>query len=197
MAGFVRWASEQVEIYAETFRRQVYGADQNGKVIDESLEVTKAHGAMVRLPSVLRNAGCTELTSWAPRSSATSASTLPSSSTASFAHNDRAPHPSAPPLPPLGYATTLSRARTSALPSRPRHRLQRWPWRGRVSSCSKVTRVPVGQDRGRWSRSRAKRREADQPAERVSRGTTRSARRSRICNSISRGASRVVFSAEA
>ncbi|KAL7340040.1 exocyst complex component EXO84 [Rhodotorula toruloides] len=47
-SGFVRWASEQVEIYAETFRRQVYGADQNGKVIEESLEVTKAHGAMLR-----------------------------------------------------------------------------------------------------------------------------------------------------
>lgn len=48
-AGFVRWASEEVEIYAETFRRQVYGADQDRKVIEESLEVTKAHGAMVRL----------------------------------------------------------------------------------------------------------------------------------------------------
>lgn len=48
--GFVRWASEEVEIYAETFRRQVYGADQDRKVIEESLEVTKAHGAMVRPP---------------------------------------------------------------------------------------------------------------------------------------------------
>ncbi|KAK4699025.1 exocyst complex component 8, partial [Phenoliferia sp. Uapishka_3] len=45
-SGFVRWASEQVEIYAEMFRRQVYGADQDGNVIAESLEVTKAHGAM-------------------------------------------------------------------------------------------------------------------------------------------------------
>ena len=45
--GFVRWASAQVEIYAEIFRRQVYGADQDGKVIEESLEVTKAQGAMV------------------------------------------------------------------------------------------------------------------------------------------------------
>ncbi|KAI5481542.1 hypothetical protein MNV49_002768, partial [Pseudohyphozyma bogoriensis] len=45
-SGFVRWASEQVEIYAEMFRRQVYGADQDGKVIEESLEVTKSHGAM-------------------------------------------------------------------------------------------------------------------------------------------------------
>ncbi|SCZ93419.1 BZ3500_MvSof-1268-A1-R1_Chr6-3g08647 [Microbotryum saponariae] len=47
-SGFVRWASEQVEIFAETFRRQVYGVDQDGKVIQESLEVTQAHGAMVR-----------------------------------------------------------------------------------------------------------------------------------------------------
>ncbi|GAA5974202.1 hypothetical protein JCM11641_003323 [Rhodosporidiobolus odoratus] len=47
-SGFVRWASEQVEIYADMFRRQVYGADQDGKVIEESLEVTKTHGAMLR-----------------------------------------------------------------------------------------------------------------------------------------------------
>lgn len=47
--GFVRWASEQVELYAETFRRQVYGADQDRKVIEESLDVTKSHGAMVSL----------------------------------------------------------------------------------------------------------------------------------------------------
>jgi hypothetical protein len=54
--GFVRWASEQVEIYAETFRRQVYGADQDGKVIQESLEVTKFHGAMVRcVPALSSN----------------------------------------------------------------------------------------------------------------------------------------------
>ena len=35
------------------FRRQVYGVDQDGRVIDESLEVTKAHGAMVRSPCSL------------------------------------------------------------------------------------------------------------------------------------------------
>ncbi|KAM0788257.1 hypothetical protein ACM66B_001408 [Microbotryomycetes sp. NB124-2] len=47
-SGFVRWASEQVEIYAETFRRQVYGADQDSKVVQESLDVTRSHGAMLR-----------------------------------------------------------------------------------------------------------------------------------------------------
>ncbi|GAA5898494.1 exocyst subunit EXO84 [Sporobolomyces salmoneus] len=47
-SGFVRWASAQVEIYAEIFGRQVYGADQDGRVIEESLEVTKAQGAMLR-----------------------------------------------------------------------------------------------------------------------------------------------------
>ncbi|GAA5968117.1 hypothetical protein JCM8115_001745 [Rhodotorula mucilaginosa] len=47
-SGFVRWASEQVEVYAETFRRQVYGVDQDGRVVEESLEMTKAHGAMLR-----------------------------------------------------------------------------------------------------------------------------------------------------
>lgn len=47
-SGFVRWASEQVEVYAETFRRQVYGVDQDGRVVEESLEMTQAHGAMLR-----------------------------------------------------------------------------------------------------------------------------------------------------
>lgn len=49
--GFVRWASEQVAIYAESFRRQVYGVDQDRKVIGESLDVTKSHGAMVTKPT--------------------------------------------------------------------------------------------------------------------------------------------------
>lgn len=47
-SGFVRWASEQVELFAETFRRQVYGVDQDASVIDESLNITRAHGAMLK-----------------------------------------------------------------------------------------------------------------------------------------------------
>ena len=45
--GFVRWSSLQIEVYAEMFRRQVFGVDQDGKVVQESLAVTRAHAAMV------------------------------------------------------------------------------------------------------------------------------------------------------
>lgn len=48
--GFVRWASRQIEVYAEMFRRQVFGVDQNPVVVQESLAVTKAHAAMVSDP---------------------------------------------------------------------------------------------------------------------------------------------------
>ncbi|CEH13714.1 Exocyst complex subunit [Ceraceosorus bombacis] len=42
-SGFVRWASAQIEAYAEIFRRQVYGvADQDPKVVSEAIEITKS-----------------------------------------------------------------------------------------------------------------------------------------------------------
>lgn len=46
MTGFVRWSSQQIEVYAEMFRRQVFGVDQDPKVVQESLAVTRAHAAM-------------------------------------------------------------------------------------------------------------------------------------------------------
>lgn len=39
-SGFVHWASEQVTAYAETFRRQVYGVDQDARVVNEAMEIT-------------------------------------------------------------------------------------------------------------------------------------------------------------
>lgn len=51
--GFVRWASQQMEIFAEMFGRQVYGADQDDVVIDECLSVTRLHGLMVRSHTIL------------------------------------------------------------------------------------------------------------------------------------------------
>ncbi|GAA95398.1 uncharacterized protein L969DRAFT_21958 [Mixia osmundae IAM 14324] len=47
-SGFVRWATQQIEVYAEVFRRQVYGADQEASVIEASKAETKKQGAMLR-----------------------------------------------------------------------------------------------------------------------------------------------------
>ena len=40
-SGFVQWASDQVKAYAETFRRQVYGVEQDPRVVDEALDITR------------------------------------------------------------------------------------------------------------------------------------------------------------
>ncbi|PKI83108.1 Exo84p [Malassezia vespertilionis] len=39
-SGFVQWASDQVRSYGETFRRQVYGVDQDPDVVKEAKEIT-------------------------------------------------------------------------------------------------------------------------------------------------------------
>ena len=39
-AGFVKWASDQVNSYAAIFRRQVYGLDQDPKLIQEVKDIT-------------------------------------------------------------------------------------------------------------------------------------------------------------
>lgn len=40
-SGFVQWASLQIETYGETFRRQVYGVDQDPEVIAEALRISR------------------------------------------------------------------------------------------------------------------------------------------------------------
>ncbi|WFD02126.1 exocyst complex component exo84 [Malassezia obtusa] len=39
-SGFVQWASDQVRSYAATFRRQVYGVDQDPQVVKEAKDIT-------------------------------------------------------------------------------------------------------------------------------------------------------------
>ncbi|PWZ01194.1 hypothetical protein BCV70DRAFT_188397 [Testicularia cyperi] len=41
-SGFVQWASVQIQTYADLFRRQVYGVDQDPAVIAEALEISRA-----------------------------------------------------------------------------------------------------------------------------------------------------------
>ena len=38
--GFVQWASNQVASYATIFRRQVYGVDQDAKLVKEAIDIT-------------------------------------------------------------------------------------------------------------------------------------------------------------
>lgn len=40
-SGFVQWASEQVRAYADTFRRQVYGVDQDPRIVQEAIDITR------------------------------------------------------------------------------------------------------------------------------------------------------------
>ncbi|KAH9817504.1 Cullin repeat-like-containing domain protein [Melampsora americana] len=47
-SGFVRWAAEQIELYASIFRRQVYGVDQDAQSIQDCMSVTKAHSSMLK-----------------------------------------------------------------------------------------------------------------------------------------------------
>ncbi|KAN0061879.1 exocyst complex component exo84 [Thecaphora frezii] len=47
-SGFVQWASTQVEAYGEMFRRQVYGVDQDPKVISECLEISRSSAAQLK-----------------------------------------------------------------------------------------------------------------------------------------------------
>lgn len=39
--GFVQWASDQIRSYAETFRRQVYGANQDPRIVQEAKDITR------------------------------------------------------------------------------------------------------------------------------------------------------------
>lgn len=41
-AGFVQWASDQVCAYADTFRRQVFGVDQDPRVVQEAIDITRS-----------------------------------------------------------------------------------------------------------------------------------------------------------
>ncbi|WFD18344.1 exocyst complex component exo84 [Malassezia caprae] len=41
-SGFVQWASDQVRAYADTFRRQVFGVDQDPRVVQEAIDITRS-----------------------------------------------------------------------------------------------------------------------------------------------------------
>jgi len=48
-SGYVKWAAVQIQAYAEIFRRQVYGvADQDRRVIQEALEITRSSSAQLK-----------------------------------------------------------------------------------------------------------------------------------------------------
>ncbi|KAK0555753.1 exocyst complex component exo84 [Tilletia horrida] len=48
-SGYVKWAAAQIQGYAEIFRRQVFGvADQDRKVIQEAMEITRSSAAQLK-----------------------------------------------------------------------------------------------------------------------------------------------------
>lgn len=48
-SGFVAWATEQLQIFTEMFKRQVYGTDTDRKLVHEALAVTQSHALVVGL----------------------------------------------------------------------------------------------------------------------------------------------------
>lgn len=45
--GFVEWAKEQVEAYAEMFRKQVYSSDVDTPTVEEAKKITHIHSKKV------------------------------------------------------------------------------------------------------------------------------------------------------
>lgn len=49
LLGFIDWAKQQIESYAEMFRKQVYSSDVEQKTVDEALNITYSQSKKVRL----------------------------------------------------------------------------------------------------------------------------------------------------
>ncbi|KAA1082799.1 exocyst complex component exo84 [Puccinia graminis f. sp. tritici] len=47
-SGFVKWAVDQLDLFGEIFRRQVYEGDEDQWTIQESISVTRAHAGMLK-----------------------------------------------------------------------------------------------------------------------------------------------------
>ncbi|KAH8926705.1 hypothetical protein BT69DRAFT_1278622 [Atractiella rhizophila] len=49
-SGFVKWASQQMELFSEMFRRQVYGigGEDNSKIVEECIEIAMTHSITLR-----------------------------------------------------------------------------------------------------------------------------------------------------
>ncbi|POW04601.1 hypothetical protein PSHT_11157 [Puccinia striiformis] len=47
-SGFVKWAVDQLDLFGEIFRRQVYEGEEDPWTIQESISVTKAHAGMLK-----------------------------------------------------------------------------------------------------------------------------------------------------
>ena len=47
-SGFITWAKQQIETFADMFRRQVYGPTIESSFVDECIRVTASHNRKVR-----------------------------------------------------------------------------------------------------------------------------------------------------
>ena len=48
-AGFIEWAREQIENYAEMFRKQVYSSDVDLQTVQDAIKVTYLQSKRVRI----------------------------------------------------------------------------------------------------------------------------------------------------
>jgi len=48
VTGFIDWAKQQIENYAEMFRKQVYSSDVESKTVEETLQITYNQSKKVR-----------------------------------------------------------------------------------------------------------------------------------------------------
>jgi hypothetical protein len=48
VTGFIDWAKQQIENYAEMFRKQVYSSDVESKTVEEALQITYNQSKRVR-----------------------------------------------------------------------------------------------------------------------------------------------------
>ena len=46
--GFIEWAKEQIEYYAEMYRKQVYGSDVELQVVQDAIKITYVQSKRVR-----------------------------------------------------------------------------------------------------------------------------------------------------
>ena len=50
-SAFIEWAKEQIDNFAEMFRKQVYSPDVAAKTVEEAIQVTQSQSKKVRFSS--------------------------------------------------------------------------------------------------------------------------------------------------
>ena len=63
--AFVEWAREQIQIYIDIFRKQVYNSDVNVDIMDDCRKITAAQSKRVSIQATLSNHdSCHSISFW-------------------------------------------------------------------------------------------------------------------------------------